>query len=103
MTTLYFESSDEDDLRKTGFSKDGEHKIIVKAPGQRLIISHSDKGAKNIIENYNNLWHIKRAAELTQTMYQLQVIMPESKTKKNILLNMDKEQQLLTKLIAENL
>ena len=209
--------------------KDGEHKIIVKSPGQRLIISHSDKrakkdahnrkrglsrlekritsgkltkssinnkgynkylklegeiditidyerfkndaawdglkgyitntrlGVKNIIENYNNLWYIerafrmsktdlkirpiyhylrnrieahicisftayaiykelerllskdhiqfsvKRAAELTQTMYQLQVIMPESKTNKNILLNMDNEQQLLTKLIAENL
>lgn len=26
MTTLYFESSDEDDLRKTGFSKDGKHR-----------------------------------------------------------------------------
>ncbi len=26
MTTLYFESSNEDDLRKTGFSKDGKHK-----------------------------------------------------------------------------
>ena len=25
MTTLYFESSDEDDLRQTGFSKDGKH------------------------------------------------------------------------------
>jgi transposase len=25
MTTLYFESSDEDDLLKTGFSKDGKH------------------------------------------------------------------------------
>ena len=25
MTTLYFESSDEDDLRKTGYSKDGKH------------------------------------------------------------------------------
>ena len=25
MTTLYFESSDQDDLRKTGFSKDGKH------------------------------------------------------------------------------
>ena len=209
--------------------KNGEHKIIVKASGQRLIISHTDKrakkdvhnrkrglsrlekritsgkltkssinnrgynrylklegeinieidyekfksdvawdglkgyitntrlGVKKIIENYNNLWHIerafrmsktdlkirpiyhylrnrieahicisftayaiykelerllnkdhvqfsvKRAAELTQTMYQLQVLMPESKTKKNILLNMDEEQQLLTKLIAENL
>lgn len=26
VTTLYFEASDEDDLRKTGFSKDGKHK-----------------------------------------------------------------------------
>ena len=26
MTTLYFEASDEDDLRKTGFSKDGRHR-----------------------------------------------------------------------------
>jgi transposase len=26
MTTIYFEASDEDDLRKTGFSKDGKHK-----------------------------------------------------------------------------
>lgn len=26
MTTLYFEASEEDDLRKTGFSKDGKHK-----------------------------------------------------------------------------
>lgn len=25
MTTLYFESPDEDDFRKTGFSKDGKH------------------------------------------------------------------------------
>ncbi len=25
MTTIYFEASDEDDLRKTGFSKDGKH------------------------------------------------------------------------------
>ncbi|RQV94492.1 transposase, partial [bacterium] len=26
MTTIYFESSDEDDLRKSGFSKDGKHR-----------------------------------------------------------------------------
>jgi transposase len=25
VTTLYFEAEDEDDLRKTGFSKDGKH------------------------------------------------------------------------------
>jgi len=28
VTTLYFEAADEDDLRKTGFSKDGKHKHL---------------------------------------------------------------------------
>ena len=28
MTTFYFESSDEDDLRRTGFSKDGKHHYL---------------------------------------------------------------------------
>jgi transposase len=35
MTTLYFEASDEDDLRKTGFSKDGKHshpQILIDLP-----------------------------------------------------------------------
>jgi len=33
----------------------------------------------------------------------LEVVLPESKRKKKILLNMDMQQQLLTKVIAENL
>lgn len=43
MTTLYFESADEDDLRKTGFSKDGKHQCpqifigLLVAPGGYLI------------------------------------------------------------------
>jgi transposase len=43
MTTLYFESSDEDDLRKTGFSKDGKHQcpqiflgLLVAAGGNPI-------------------------------------------------------------------
>jgi transposase len=43
MTTLYFEASDEDDLRKTGFSKDGKHSqpqivlgLLVSAGGYPL-------------------------------------------------------------------
>jgi transposase len=43
MTTLYFESSDEDDLRKTGFSKDGKHQhpqiylgLLVSAGGYAI-------------------------------------------------------------------
>ena len=33
MTTLYFEASDEDDLCKTGFSKDGKHQQLQIYPG----------------------------------------------------------------------
>jgi transposase len=43
MTTLYFEASDEDDLRKTGFSKDGKHQcpqiylgLLVGADGYAI-------------------------------------------------------------------
>lgn len=38
MTTLYFESSDEDDLRKTGFSKDGKHQCPQVFLG--LLVGH---------------------------------------------------------------
>lgn len=125
--------------------------------GLKGYVTNTRLGAKQIIDNYNNLWliekafrmsktdlrirpiyhylrnrieahicisftaysiykelerilykaeapfSVKRAAELTQTMYQLKVILPESKKEKTILLNMDKEQQFLTKIIAENL
>ncbi len=125
--------------------------------GLKGYVSNTRLGAKRIIDNYNNLWHIekafrmsktdlrirpiyhrlkdrieahicisftaytiykelerilykanasfsvKRAAELTQTMYQLEIVLPESKKRKNILLKMDDEQQALIKFIAENL
>ena len=45
---------------------------------------------------------VKRAAELTQNMYQLKVVLPESQKQKTILLKMDEHQTLLTKIIAEN-
>ncbi len=32
MTTLYFEASEEDELRKCGFSKDGKHKLSTDIP-----------------------------------------------------------------------
>jgi len=46
---------------------------------------------------------VKKAAELTHTMYQIEVILPDSKKQKKILLNMDEEQKLLMKIIAKNL
>ncbi|WP_423129995.1 IS1634 family transposase [Gaoshiqia sp. Z1-71] len=39
MTTLYFEASDEDDLRKTGFSKDGKHQCPQIFLG--LLVGHA--------------------------------------------------------------
>ena len=45
---------------------------------------------------------VMRAAELTQTMYQIKVVLPESKKEQEILLKMDEEQAVLAKIIAEN-
>jgi transposase len=45
---------------------------------------------------------IQRATELSQTMYQIEILLPESKIKKEILLKMDEEQQEIIKIIAEN-
>lgn len=45
---------------------------------------------------------LKRAAEITQNMYQLTVVLPNSKMTKKILLRMDKEQAELLNVIAKN-
>ena len=60
------------------------------------------KELERILDNAKSTISVKRAAELTHTMYQLEVILPESKKKKTILLEMDEEQKSLTKIIAEN-
>lgn len=46
---------------------------------------------------------VKTAAELTHTMYQLNVVLPDTKKKENRLLKMDEQQILLNKFVAENL
>lgn len=45
---------------------------------------------------------LKKAAEITQNMYQLTVVLPNSKVTKKILLGMDKEQSELLNVIAKN-
>lgn len=45
---------------------------------------------------------VKRAAELTHNIYQLNVILPESRHQKSILLNMDQEQAKLYQIILKN-
>lgn len=44
---------------------------------------------------------VKKAAEQTQNMYQLEITLPESKIKKTVLLKMTDTQNVLTKLIAK--
>ena len=124
--------------------------------GLKGYITNTSLRAKEIIENYNNLWHIerafrisktdlrirpiyhrlrhrieghicisftaysiykelertlkseksdlsvKRAAELTHNMYQLNVRLPESKHHKSILLRMDQEQGDLYQIILKH-
>jgi transposase len=60
------------------------------------------KELERLLYKYNAPFSVKKAGELTQTMYQLGIILPDSKKRKKILLKMDEDQQLLTKIIAEN-
>lgn len=50
-------------------------------------------------ENRSEL-SVNKAKELTQTIYQLNITLPESKHKKNILLKMNEQQQELCKIIS---
>lgn len=73
VTTLYFEASDEDDLRKTGFSKDGKHQcpqillgLLVSANGYPIDY-HVFEGNKYegdtllpVIEHFKSKYHLGR-------------------------------------------
>lgn len=73
VTTLYFEASDEDDLRKTGFSKDGKHQcpqillgLLVSANGYPIDY-HVFEGNKYegdtllpVIEHFKSKYHLDR-------------------------------------------
>lgn len=67
MTTLYFEASDEDDLRKTGFSKDGKHQnpqifigLLVGLEGYAI---GYDIYEGNIYEGHTLIPFIKKISE----------------------------------------
>ena len=49
-----------------------------------------------------NLHQPERAAELTHNIYQLKIVLPESKYQKSILLQMDDEQSELYKIILKH-
>lgn len=57
------------------------------------------KELERLLYQHKAPFSVKKAAELTQTMYQLKVILPESKKQQNIIMQMDSDQELLRKMI----
>lgn len=61
------------------------------------------KELERILHKEKASFSVKTAAELTHTMYQLNVVLPDTKKQENILLKMDNKQIILSKIIAKNL
>ena len=59
------------------------------------------KELERILKHFKAPFSVKRAMELTQTMYQLTILLPESKKAKQINLKPDKEQALLIEIISK--
>ena len=61
------------------------------------------KELERILQKVKSHLSLKEAAELTHTIYQLNVILPQSKHQKNIVLQMDGDQDHLIELIKKNI
>ena len=59
------------------------------------------KELERVLKSENSYLSVKRAAELTHNMYQLNFVLPESKHQKSILLQMDQEQADLYQIILK--
>jgi len=59
------------------------------------------KELERVLKSENSYLSVKRAAELTRNMYQLNVMLPESKHRKSILLQMNQEQGDLYQIILK--
>jgi len=57
------------------------------------------KELERLLQKNNVPLSPKRAAELTQTMYELEYILPHSKNKERLILKMDEEQQILYDIV----
>ncbi len=60
------------------------------------------KELERVLYQSNSTLSLRKAAELTHNIYQIKYTLPESKHTKSILLNMDKDQDELCKIINEN-
>lgn len=61
------------------------------------------KELERILQKEKSHLSLKEAADLTHTIYQLNVILPQSKQEKSIILKMDGDQDHLTELINKNI
>jgi transposase len=59
------------------------------------------KDLERILHKEKSPLSVKKAAEQTQNMYQISAVLPETKTKTNILLNMNEEQSSVIKIMAK--
>jgi transposase len=60
------------------------------------------KELERVLKKEKSNLSVKRAAELTHNMYQINITLPESRHKKSILLKMDEEQSDLYQIILKN-
>lgn len=60
------------------------------------------KELERTLQKYKSNLSVARAADLTHTIYQLKVTLPESKMTKSVLLNMDDQQKQLIDIINQN-
>ena len=60
------------------------------------------KEIERVLHKENSKISVLRAAELTHTMYQLMITLPQSRARKSILPKLDKEQQTLLQVINKN-
>jgi transposase len=59
------------------------------------------KDLERVLQKEKSPLSVKKAAEQTQNMYQISAVLPETKAKTNILLNMNEEQSLVIKIMAK--
>src|ERR1035437_541309 len=81
--------------------------IISKSAGRYKVVktigsSSSQDGILLLLHQARHELSITKAAELTQNMYQLSVILPGSAKKQSILLKLDDDQNELIKIMAKN-
>ena len=60
------------------------------------------KELERVLKKEKASFSTTKAAELTQNMYQLSVVLPEATRKRSILLKMDDKQNELLKIMAKN-